>query len=250
MFLDRRDLAGPFDLVGDVHGCAGELRDLLVRLGWRLVHDVRGRATGADHPEGRTAVFVGDLVDRGPDTPGVLRLVMGMVAAGTALCVTGNHEAKLVRALRGAHVQVRHGLAESLAQLAAEPELRDAVVEFAEGLPDHLLLDGGDLVVAHAGLREELQGVDSPRARAFALYGQPTGRTDERGLPVRHDWARDYRGEATVVYGHTPVASAEWVNNTVCLDTGAVFGGRLTALRWPERELVDVPARRVWYARP
>jgi polynucleotide kinase-phosphatase len=240
---DRRALRGPFDLVGDVHGCASELRTLLTGLGWDV------RPDGATHPEGRTAVFVGDLVDRGPDTPGVLRLVMGMVAAGTALCVSGNHEAKLVRALRGAKVTVSHGLAESLAQLEAEPEdfRRDALA-FMDGLISHYVLDEGRLVVAHAGLKEAYHGRASGRVRSFALYGDTTGETDEYGLPVRYPWAQDYRGQAVVVYGHTPVPRAEWVNNTICLDTGAVFGGALTALRYPEREIVSVPAEQEWYA--
>ena len=141
---DLRDRTGPFDIIGDVHGCASELRTLLTELGWQLELDDAGLAVGAVHPEGRTAVFVGDLVDRGPDTPGVLRLVMGMVAAGTALCVSGNHEAKLVRALRGANVKVAHGLAESLAQLAAQPEeFRDQVLTFMDGLISHYVLDDG-----------------------------------------------------------------------------------------------------------
>ncbi len=118
---DRRDVHGPFDIIGDVHGCASELRTLLTELGWKIEYDGNA-AVDATHPEGRQAVFVGDLVDRGPDTPGVLRLVMGMVASGNAFCVSGNHEAKLVRALRGSKVTVSHGLAESLAQLDSEPE--------------------------------------------------------------------------------------------------------------------------------
>jgi protein phosphatase len=240
---DRRDLTGPFDLVGDVHGCASELRTLLTTLGYDVRDD------GAHHPEGRTAVFVGDLVDRGPDTPGVLRLVMGMVAAGDALCVSGNHEAKLVRALKGAKVQVGHGLAESLEQLAAEPEsFRDAALAFMDRLVSHYVLDDGRLVVAHAGLKEAYHGRSSGRVRSFALYGDTTGETDEYGLPVRYPWAQEYRGAATVVYGHTPVPRAEWVNGTICLDTGVVFGGRLTALRYPEREIVDVEAERQHYA--
>ena len=206
-----------------------------------------GRSTAA-HPEGRTALFVGDLVDRGPDTPGVLRLVMGMVAAGTAMCVAGNHEDKLLRALNGRRVQVKHGLAESLAQLGECPdEFRTEVVGFLDGLISHYVLDGGRLVVAHAGLKEAYQGRASGRVRSFCLYGETTGETDEYGLPVRYPWANEYRGTATVVYGHTPTLVPEWVNNTICVDTGAVFGGSLTALRYPSRELVSVPAAEVYY---
>jgi polynucleotide kinase-phosphatase len=249
LFNDKRELCGPFDIVGDVHGCLAELTALLVDLGYTVSYDGTGRPTGATHPGGRTAVFVGDLVDRGPDSPGVLRLVMGMVAAGMALCVPGNHEQKLLRKLRGRKVTVSHGLAETLEQLAAEPpSFVDAVVSFVDSLVSHYVLDGGRLVVAHAGLKEAYHGRSSGRVRSFALYGETTGETDEYGLPVRYPWARDYRGAAAVVYGHTPVTVPEWVNNTICLDTGCVFGGALTALRYPERELVSVPAARMYYA--
>ncbi|WP_433522508.1 polynucleotide kinase-phosphatase [Nocardia pseudovaccinii] len=245
---DKRELTGPFDVIGDVHGCRAELETLLGELGYELARDDAGRAVGASHPGGRTAVFVGDLVDRGPDTPGVLRLVMGMVRAGTALCVTGNHENKLVRALDGKKVRIAHGLAESLAQLETEDEdFRKAALDFCRGLISHYVLDGGRLVVAHAGLKEEYHGRASGRVRAFAMYGESTGETDEYGLPVRYPWAEDYRGRATVLYGHTPVTDLRWVNNTLCLDTGVVFGGELSALRYPERVPVSVPAERVWY---
>jgi polynucleotide kinase-phosphatase len=247
-WADKSDLHGPFDIVGDVHGCQAELAGLLDLLGYRPGQDGTRR-----HPAGRTAVFLGDLVDRGPDTPGVLRTVMGMVASGTALCVPGNHEAKLLRALRGRDVRVSHGLAETLAQLGAAPEGFSAqVIAFLDGLVSHYVLDSGRLVVAHAGLREEMHGRASAAVRAFALYGETTGETDEFGLPVRYPWAQDYRGKAAVVYGHTPVPEATWVNNTICIDTGCVFGGRLTALRYPERELVSVTAAATYYepARP
>ncbi|WP_408898845.1 polynucleotide kinase-phosphatase [Nocardioides sp. R1-1] len=244
---DRREIRGPFDIIGDVHGCASELRSLLVRLGWDIEYDGTA-AVGASHPAGRQAVFVGDLVDRGPDTPGVLRLVMGMVASGTALCVSGNHEAKLVRALRGSKVTVAHGLAESLAQLEEESEdFRSQALAFMDGLISHYVLDDGKLVVAHAGLKEAYHGRSSGRVRSFALYGDTTGETDEYGLPVRYPWAQEYRGEAMVVYGHTPVPTPAWINNTICLDTGVVFGGELTALRYPERDIVSVPAEKEWY---
>ena len=247
LLTDFRELTGPFDIIGDVHGCRRELEDLLTRLDYRIRRDEQGRPVDAEPSAGRTAVFVGDLVDRGPDSPGVLRLVMGMVAAGSALCVPGNHENKLVKALRGRDVQVGHGLAETLAQLSGESaEFRKTVETFCDGLVSHLMLDGGRLVVAHAGLKEAYQGRASGRVRSFALYGDSTGETDEFGLPVRLPWANDYRGRAMVVYGHTPTPEVQWVNNTVCVDTGCVFGGKLTALRYPEREVVDVPAEQVW----
>ncbi|MFB7246679.1 polynucleotide kinase-phosphatase [Streptomyces populi] len=237
-YNDLTHLTGPFDIVGDIHGCASELETLLGKLGY----------VDGVHPEGRTAVFVGDLVDRGPDSPGVLRRVMSMVASGNALCVPGNHENKLGRHLRGRQVQHTHGLAETIEQMGAESEEFHATVrEFIDGLVSHYVLDGGRLVVCHAGLPEKYHGRTSGRVRSHALYGDTTGETDEFGLPVRYPWAEDYRGRAAVVYGHTPVPNATWLNNTICLDTGAVFGGKLSALRWPERELVDVPAERVWY---
>jgi polynucleotide kinase-phosphatase len=249
LFNDKREVTGPFDIFGDVHGCRAELETLLETLGYSLSRDDSGRPVGAVHPEGRTAVFVGDLVDRGPDSPGVLRLVMGMVGAGTAICVPGNHEQKLARKLNGRNVQLTHGLPETLEQLGREDEAFTARVRtFIDGLVSHYVLDGGKLVVAHAGLKEAYQGRASGRVRSFALYGETTGETDEYGLPVRYPWARDYRGSAAVVYGHTPTQEPEWINNTICLDTGCVFGGKLTALRWPTRELVSVPAAREYYA--
>jgi protein phosphatase len=252
LFNDLRHESGPFDVIGDVHGCRTELEQLLTVLGYELERDGDGRAVGARHPD-RRAIFVGDLVDRGPDTPGVLRLVMGMVKAGAALCVAGNHEAKLAKALAGRNVRLNHGLPETMEQLAGEPEaFRAEVARFVDALISHYVLDGGRLVVAHAGLIERYQGRASGRVREFCLYGQTTGETDDYGLPIRYPWAQEYRGRAMVAYGHTPVPRAEWLNNTLCLDTGCVFGGRLTALNYPERSLVHVPAARVYYtpARP
>ncbi len=244
LWPDRRDEHGPFDIIGDVHGCRAELEALLAKLGY-----VTGEDGVPRHPEGRKTIFLGDLVDRGPDTPGVLRLAMAMERAGTALCLPGNHDDKLKRALAGRKVQVTHGLGESLAQLAQQPaEFRADVERWIDGLVSHYVLDDGRLVVAHAGMKRAMQGRASRAVREFALYGETTGETDEYGLPVRYPWASEYRGAALVVYGHTPTPEPEWLNGTICIDTGCVFGGRLTALRYPERELVSVPAARAYYA--
>jgi protein phosphatase len=261
LWNDRKDLHGPFDIIGDVHGCTDELERLLGELGYEVAARVDGNGLAAGptyrHPGGRMAVFLGDLVDRGPRVLDTLRIVRNMVETGSALCVIGNHEQKLLRALSGRNVQITHGLAETLAEIdAVPPDDRAALVEELKAWLDarisHYVLDDGRLVVAHAGLKEEMHGRGSRAVREFALYGDTTGETDEFGLPVRLNWAADYRGRATVVYGHTPVPDADWLNNTIDVDTGAVFGGKLTSLRYPERELVSVPATRTYYepARP
>lgn len=111
----------------------------------------------------------------------------------------------------------------------------------------YLILDEGRLVVSHGGIKEKMIGRLSPRITDFCLYGDATGEVTPEGLPVRRDWAKEYRGRSLVVYGHTPVPQAIFRNNTIDIDQGCVMGGKLTALRYPEREIVQVPAREVYY---
>jgi protein phosphatase len=252
LWNDKRSERGPFDFVGDVHGCCDELEELLVLLGYESSPFSDPSPGWSDHhyihPEGRRAVFVGDLVDRGPRVLDSLSLVRNMVSSGNALCVPGNHDMKLLRKLRGKDVQLTHGLANTMAELEAvplehQPTLTKDLAVFIDGLVSHYVLDGGKIVVAHAGMKESMQGRGSGKVREFALYGETTGETDEFGLPVRYPWASEYRGEAMVVYGHTPVPQPEWLNKTLNIDTGCVFGGELTALRYPELETVAVKAK-------
>ena len=241
LWVNKKSEHGPFDIIGDVHGCFDELKTLLQMLGYTFTPE------GVIPPQGRKAIFVGDLGDRGPDTPGVLELVMGMVKAGNALCVRGNHDDKLCRKLKGKDVSISHGLELSLAQLETRPtEFREEVRDFLDRLVSHYVLNDGKLVVAHAGMKENLQGRTSERVRVFGLYGETTGESDEFGLPVRLNWAAEYRGRAQVVYGHTATIHPEWLNRTLCIDTGCVYGGKLTALRYPEQELVSVPALKMY----
>ena len=199
----------------------------------------------ACHPEGRTAFFVGDITDRGPRNLDTLRLVMGMCDEGSGRCVIGNHDFKLNKWLKGRSVTQTHGLDLTVAELEqTSDDLRKQASEFIWDLRSHAWLADGKLIIAHTGLKEEMHGRGSGHARNFAMFGETTGEVDEFGLPVRLEWARDYRGEADVVFGHTPKAEAEWLNHTMCIDTGCVFGGKLTALRWPERETVSVPAKK------
>src|SRR6202789_4270748 len=251
LWNNKKTEHGPFDIIGDVHGCFDELVELIAQLGY-TVNQTDGGYSVYSLGE-RKLVFVGDLVDRGPRTVQVLRLVSSMVQSGQAFCVPGNHDMKLVRALRGRDVKRTHGLAETMEQLSHEPEsFSIEVAKFLDDLVSHLVFDDGKLVVAHAGLKESMHGRGSGAVRECALYGETTGETDEFGLPVRYNWAADYRGKALVVYGHTPVPEPLFLNNTVNIDTGCVFGGHLTALRYPEREIFLVKAHQTYYepARP
>jgi protein phosphatase len=241
LYNNKKQETGPLDIIGDVHGCYHELIQLLTNLNYT------NNGETWVHPEGRKAVFAGDLVDRGPKTPEVLKLVMSMTATGNAYCVPGNHDIKLMRWLNGKNVLAKHGLQESIDQLSLETqEFRDQARKFLDGLISHYVFDEGKLVVAHAGLKESMQGRGSGAVREFCLYGETTGEIDEFGLPVRLNWAAEYKGRAMVVYGHTPVPEAQWLNNTIDIDTGCVFGGSLTALRYPERELIAVKAAKVY----
>lgn len=242
---DLRNEAGPFDIIGDVHGCASELETLLAKLGYELTYKAGTIASGISvkPPPGRRAVFVGDLVDRGPRAPDTLRIVMAMVEQGVGFCVPGNHDTKFLRWLDGHNVQLTHGLDRTTTQFEQEDAaLTAAVRSFLRTLPTYAWLDGGALVVAHAGIQEHMIGNISGKIRSFCLYGDTANERDPHGLPVRYHWAAEYSGDAAVIYGHTPVPDAEWVNNTLCIDTGCCFGGKLSALRWPERHVISVPA--------
>ena len=243
LWNDKRDLHGPFDIIGDIHGCCDELVMLLEKLGY-----IKNESGIYCHPFGRQAAFLGDLCDRGTKNTEVLRLVMDMVKSGNAIAVPGNHDVKLLKYLRGKSVQKTHGLDITVSQLdAAGEDFRNEVTSFLDGLVSHYVLDDGKLVISHAGIKEKYIGRGSMRVRDFCLYGETTGETDEYGLPVRLDWAADYRGRSTVVYGHIPQTEVQALNGTYCIDTGCVFGGKLTALRYPEKECVSVKALRQYY---
>lgn len=234
---------GPFDVIGDVHGCLEELDELLDRLGYGPEDDDGARL----HPERRTAVLVGDFADRGPDSAGVFRRVMAMHAAGSALAVPGNHCVKLLRFLRGNHVEVRGGLGDTLRDLdRAGGAFRERVRDFLASLPSSLALAGGKLVVFHAALSRDRVGRDDQATAAQALYGiKPVQEEDDD--PV---WTESWtvgEDEPLAVHGHVPVPEPARAHNTVDLDGGCVYGGYLAALRWPEREFEFVSARRVYY---
>lgn len=233
---------GPFDIIGDIHGCYEELIQLLTQLGYREAGSVY------IHPQGRKIVSIGDLNDRGPYNLKTICFIMNMVEKGLGLYVYGNHCNKFYRFLLGRKVQISHGLentVEEYEKLKKEEQeaFKKKYIKFYEQQSYYWVLDEGKLVVAHAGIKESLIGREDVRVEKFCLYGDITGERDEEGHPVRKDWAKEYRGSAVVVYGHTPVNEPVWINNTIDIDLGCVFGGKLAALRYPEKEIVAVDSK-------
>lgn len=227
------------DVIGDIHGCMEEFKALLSELGYSAFDGVYR------HPDGRKLAFVGDLTDRGPDSIGVVKIVSALVDAGLGYYVPGNHCNKLYRFLQGNKVQHTHGLETTVAEFekltgAEQENFRKIFIKLYEDAPLYQVLDDGKLIVAHAGIKKDYIGKQGKKVKTFVLYGDITGEFHENGMPVRRDWAQEYDGDAWVVYGHTPVREVRIVNKTANIDTGAVFGGKLSALRYPEMETVSV----------
>lgn len=238
--IDQRHDTGPFDVIGDVHGCTDELEALMATLGYRREAGGLWRS-----PDGRTPVFVGDFVDRGPRIADALETVMHLVAEGLAFAVPGNHDMQLARRLAGEDVPVAHGMDTSLEDLGRRPAaFQTDVVRFFDAIRGHYVFDRGRLVVSHTGLAEARHGCNDEETRQLAIYGVVEGEIDPNDINLRHSWLSDYAGRAAMIYGHTPIAEPTWVRRTIDIDTGCVYGWRLTALRWPERDLVSVDARR------
>ncbi len=242
-FIHQPDLQGPFDIIGDVHGCAEELEHLLETLGWNKDSDGCYGYFG----DNRMIIFVGDLVDRGPDSPKVLQIAMDLLEKKRAFWVLGNHDDKLRRWLKGNKVKLSHGIQETIEQFESYPkEFHQKVFKTLSSLPSYLILDDDQLIVAHAGLKEKFHFHMTEKAHKFALFGQPTGRFDDHGYPIRYAWEQDYHGKPTIIFGHVAIDAVKSINNCIDIDTGCVFGGKLTAYRWPEGALVEVQSNTNW----
>lgn len=230
-----------YDIIGDVHGCRRELECLLEKLGYEHDRDDPYKKPFV-HPDNRQAVFVGDLCDRGPDSPGTFAIVRRMVKEGSALCVQGNHDNKFMRYLKGNPVKIGRGMQRAVNQMEHAhnnkyPITNSKLLRFLKQLPYKLILDDENLLVCHAGLEEKYHFQDNKKVRSKCLYGVTTGRKDERGFPERLPWQDSYSGARIVVHGHVAVNEPLITNNVYNIDTSCVYGGRLTALRYPEMEL-------------
>jgi len=229
------------DIIGDIHGCFEEFKKLTECLNYEWVNNI------PLHPD-RKLAFVGDITDRGPQSLALIEVVYSIVIEQrNGYYVPGNHCNKLYRYFLGNKVQVKHGLETTVAEYESlnkkeQQSIREKFIQLYEASPLYHVLDNGRLVIAHAGIKEELIGKQGERVKTFVLYGDITGKTHEDGTPVRLDWAMKYSGKAVIVYGHTPVKEPRIIHNTYNIDTGAVFGGNLTSLRYPEMETYSVPS--------
>ena len=229
------------DIIGDIHGCFHEFHELTQQLGYQWTNHI------PVHPDKRKLAFVGDLTDRGPESIKVIKTVHELIKKDLAYYVPGNHCNKLYRFFLGNKVQITHGLETTVAEYEAldrkeQQKIRRSFMQLYENAPLYKILDDGKLVMAHAGISEELIGKQNSRVKTFVLYGDITGEKHDDGSPVRKDWALDYKGDRFIVYGHTPVREVRKVGKTYNIDTGAVFGGKLSSLRYPEFEIISVPS--------
>ncbi len=227
------------DIIGDIHGCFSEFKELTEKLGYDWSDGI------PIHKQDRKLAFVGDLTDRGPQSLLVVESIYKLIQKGLAYYVPGNHCNKLYRYFKGNKVQVTHGLETTAAEYDAlgatqKQRIREAFIHLYENAPLYQVLDNGNLIIAHAGIREDYIGKHSEKVKTFVLYGDITGEKNPDGSPVRRDWAQYYQGKALIVYGHTPVKNVRIINNTYNIDTGAVFGNKLTALQYPELNIVSV----------
>ncbi|SER95267.1 bis(5'-nucleosyl)-tetraphosphatase PrpE [Salipaludibacillus aurantiacus] len=230
-----------FDIIGDIHGCHEEMTDLLKELGYSH------QSGKLHHSDNRVPVFLGDLTDRGPASVKVMEDVADWVLQKEALYCPGNHCNKLYRYLSGRNVMINNGLETTVEELKSLPKekterIANKFKALYEQSPLYLQLDANRLIVAHAGIRPDLIGKKGKVVRTFVLYGDITGEKHADGRPVRRDWAAKYNFDSFVVYGHTPVPKPRWKGSTVNIDTGCIFGGQLSALRWPEKTVCSVPS--------
>ena len=236
-----------YDIIGDIHGCTYELSLLLEKMGYEW--DTFDGTIIYKPPDGRKAVFVGDLVDRGYSSATAYCLVRDMVRAGFALLCRGNHDDKFMRWAKGNNVILNHGLDKTTEDAGRMGLSKEGILDFLKNTPMYLSLDDGKLIVAHAAWRNSLKD-KSPfdkKCRTWCLYGPTTGKTLENGLPDRIDWAAERKEtEPLIVYGHQPYKEPRYLNGTYAIDTGCVFGGHLTALRYPEMEIVQIKANRTY----
>lgn len=217
-------LAAPRTIVvGDVHGCRAELERLLERCG----------RTDDDR-----VILVGDLVAKGPDSRGVVRVARALGARA----VMGNHDWRIVEWFRARGEKPK--LREQHQQVVDTLDNED--FRYLDALPYTIELEELEAIVVHAGL---VPGVAIADQNARHLITMRTLRADGRASPSLNDgkpWATRWPGPRHVYFGHDAISGLQQHAHATGLDTGCVYGRQLTACVLPERHLVSVDAERTY----
>ncbi|MDM5234548.1 polynucleotide kinase-phosphatase [Lysinibacillus pakistanensis] len=236
------------DIIGDIHGCYDELLELLKKLEYEVNNE--GYFI---HPQGRRFVSVGDIMSRGPKSIKTMEFFERHIERGLAFMTDSNHGWKIARWLDGRNVSLHHGdeLVEAEfmdyentyggAQTAA---LKARLAKCLLAAPSHYVLMNKGLasaVVTHAGIRDRYIGKQSSRISDFCRYGD-VQELNISGKPIRNDWFTEHQTSQLIIWGHDPKINPLKQNHTLNIDQGVVFGGQLTAFRYPEQTIISVNA--------
>lgn len=227
-----------YDFIGDVHGCKKTLDALFVKLGYAW------RGNVWVHPHGRIPVFLGDLIDKGPDSYGVLKLALRMVFRNKALYVPGNHCEKLYRFIKGGGTNLSVQLQKTIAQIKGSIDGKALMRDFASFMSKvktHLVLDGGNVVAVHASVTKDTVGVYNKETYRMNLFGFVNQSVlNQNGVPMRIPTMDMYVGDKLVIHGHIKMREPRYGNNVLNIDTSCgKMGGKLTSYRYPEGNLVS-----------
>lgn len=244
------DVAKGIDIIGDVHGCFDEMIQILEKLGYEQNHEKY-----FIHPEGRKFLSLGDVMSRGPKSLETMQFFLRHVNQDLAYMIDSNHGWKIARWLDGRKVTLNHGdelVEEEIKQFQEQygeeqtVELKKELKKFLLNAPSHYVLTKNGvptLVCTHAGIKDEFIGKQSYDVSDFCRYGDTDG-FDDAGKPIRKDWSIHHKASTLIIWGHDPKPKPLIINNTINIDQGVVFGGELTALRYPEKEFVSVKAKK------
>lgn len=240
------ELEKGLDVIGDIHGCMDEWLLLLEKLGYKQSADDLYR-----HPEGRKILSLGDIMSRGPRSLDSLLFFEAHIKAGLAYMIDSNHGWKIARWLDGRKVTLAHGdelVEEEFLEYErqhgslATNRLKERIKNMLLDAPSHYVIrdQGSPMAVAvHAGIRDDYIGNHSPKIADYCRYGPVVG-VQRNGKPKRGDWTIHHHSPELIIWGHDPRPVAVEMQRTVNIDQGAVFGGDLTALRLPSKEIVQV----------
>ena len=234
----------PFAVIGDVHGCYIEFKS--------LVEKIR-----KEYGKNTLIISVGDTVDRGDYNIETVKYCFHLKKEGNFIEVKSNHNKKFYRWLKGKNVNVSYGMQKTVEEFLSLDEMerekfRENYIKYYESCPLYLIVntEKGKVVIAHAGIKDDMIGKTDKKVEDFVIYGETTGKFTEKGFPERVDWTKNRKVDEhspVIVYGHV-VFDEPYINNRCYgIDTGCVLGNKLTAYIPPENRFIFEKARKTYF---